>query len=60
MWNYWMDTKVPILNGWGVRLNIPPSSTKVKNEWSYTSTPLLCLRGIEREKVHFLYLSNFK
>ena len=27
----------------------PPSSTKVQNEWSYTSTPSTCLRGVNRK-----------
>jgi len=37
-----------------------PSNAKVKNEWSYTSSPPLTLRGIEREIVYFLSLTNFK
>jgi hypothetical protein len=24
----------------------PPSSAKVKNVWSYTPTPLICLHGV--------------
>jgi len=24
----------------------PPSSAEVKNEWSYTSIPLICLHGV--------------
>ena len=31
----------------------PPSSTKVKSEWSYTSSPLLCLHDICRDKFAF-------
>jgi hypothetical protein len=38
----------------------PPSSTKVKNEWSYTSIPSVCLRGIDRENVYLLFLTNLK
>jgi len=38
----------------------PPSSAKVKNEWSYTSTPPVCLHGVERKKAYFLSLTNFK
>jgi len=37
----------------------PPSSTKVKNKWSYTSTPPICLRGKYRDnfKLHpFTYV----
>jgi hypothetical protein len=25
------------------------SSADVRNEWSYTSTPLICLHGLDRE-----------
>ena len=31
----------------------PPSSSEVKNEWSYTSPPPLCLRDVERDKITF-------
>jgi hypothetical protein len=27
----------------------PPSSAEVKNEWSYTPTPPLCLQGMHRD-----------
>jgi len=30
--------------------HLPPSNTKVKNEWSYTSSPPLCLHDICRDK----------
>jgi hypothetical protein len=30
------------------------SLVKVKNEWSYTSPPLLCLYGVEQENFSFL------
>ena len=30
--------------------HLPPSRTKVKNEWSYTSFPTLCLHDIRRDK----------
>ena len=32
----------------------PLSSVKVKNEWSYTSTPLVCLHGMDRDLTFFL------
>ena len=32
----------------------PPSSAKIKNEWSYTSTPSLCLHGMDRDCFAFL------
>ena len=31
-----------------------PSGAKAKNEWSYTSTPPVCLYGVGREKLTFL------
>jgi hypothetical protein len=32
----------------------PPSSAEVKNEWSYTSTPPICLHCVDRENFAFL------
>ena len=33
----------------GVVVNYsPPYTTEVKNEWGYTSTPSICLRGVDR------------
>jgi len=32
-----------------------PSSARVKNYWSYTSTPPLCLHGVERENLTFTF-----
>jgi hypothetical protein len=32
----------------------PQSSSEVKNEWSYTFIPPLCLRGVERD-INFIY-----
>jgi hypothetical protein len=29
--------------------HLPESSAKVKKEWSYTSAPAICLRGVHRE-----------
>ena len=34
------------------RLYPHPSRTEFKNEWSYTSIPLLCLHGILRNELH--------
>jgi hypothetical protein len=31
----------------------PTSSAEVKNEWSYTSTPPICLHGVDRENFVF-------
>jgi hypothetical protein len=27
----------------------PPTSAEVKNEWSYTSSPQICLNGVDRD-----------
>ena len=36
----------------GHKINLsPPSSAKVTNQWSYTSTPHLCLHGTDRRKI---------
>lgn len=36
-----------------------PSCAKVNNEWSYTSTPTICLHGVERDDFTFyLYLGG--
>jgi hypothetical protein len=43
----------------------PPSCARVKNEWHSTSTPLTCLRGMDRYKIYLyqcstiLYLLGF-
>jgi hypothetical protein len=30
-----------------------PSRAQVKNEWSYTSPPPVCLHGVKRDKIFF-------
>jgi hypothetical protein len=30
----------------------PPSSAEVKNEWSYTSTPLIYLLNVDRDRFY--------
>lgn len=32
----------------------PPSSTEIKNEWSFTLAPCLCVYDMNREKVYLL------
>jgi hypothetical protein len=32
----------------------PPPTAKVKNEWSYRSTPPICCRGVYRENFPFI------
>jgi hypothetical protein len=36
--------------------HFPQSSTKVKNEWSYTSATATCLHVMDRKNVIFLYV----
>jgi len=36
----------------------PPSSNKVKNEWSYTSTPSTCLHGVFSENFTLYFTSH--
>ena len=37
-----------------------PSSTDVKNEWSYASTPPLCLHGSDRDNFKFFICSLYR
>jgi hypothetical protein len=34
----------------------PPSSAKIKNVWSYTTTPPMCVHGIFRDNFSFLLI----
>jgi len=34
--------------------NWPSSNAEVKNEWSYTSSPTVCLHGLDRKNVYLL------
>jgi len=36
--------------------NSPPSSAKVKNERCFTSSPRLCLHGVDRDILHFFFV----
>jgi len=36
----------------------PLSSAEVKNEWSYTSSPLICHHGVEWDNFAFTYVSQ--
>jgi len=36
----------------------PPSSDKVKNEWSHTSTPSTCLHGVFSENFTLYFTSH--
>ena len=33
----------------------PPPSAEVKNEWSYTSAPLICFHSVDRENLPSLF-----
>jgi hypothetical protein len=33
----------------------PPSSAEVKNEWSHSSAPLMCLHGVDRDNFTLSY-----
>jgi hypothetical protein len=37
----------------GRDVNHSPSSVEVKNEWSYTSTPIICLHGVDMDNFIF-------
>ena len=51
----------PELQRWGCKVDhLPPPSAEVKNEWSYTSIPPICLQGQEREKFYIFHLWNTK
>jgi hypothetical protein len=43
----------------GSRIGIdsPPSNAEVKNDWSYTSTPPVCLHGVYGENFTFTFIS---
>jgi hypothetical protein len=45
------------IHPWGCEVNnSPPSSAKVKNEWSYTPPPSVCLHGMDRDRIHVTQL----
>ena len=54
-WGSFMGVKLQ-----GHEVNHPhPSSAKVKSAWSYTTTPLICLRGAERENFTITLCQTF-
>ena len=51
---------VPELFPWHeVDHSVPPSA-EVKNEWSYTPTPAICLQGVDRNKFTFTFFTLLK
>jgi hypothetical protein len=58
--SYSKGTGVPSREQRGLSFNYsPPSSTEVKNEWSYTSIPPICLHGVDREIFTFIVISKY-
>ena len=50
----WLPCSFPGVKRQGLHIDhTGPSSTEVKNEWSYTSTPICC-NGVDRDIVHSL------
>ena len=49
----------PVEGGWPERdvSHSFTSNAEFKNEWSYTSTPPVCLHGLDRDNFSFLLLS---
>ena len=46
----WVTVSFPGGNGAGREVdNLPASSAKIKNEWSYTPTGSICLRDVGRD-----------
>ena len=38
--------------------HLPPSTAEVKNEWSYTSAPPICLHGVDEHNFILAFLFN--
>jgi hypothetical protein len=36
----------------------PPYSSEVKNDWNYTSSPPICLHGVNMEKLNFTVVNT--
>jgi hypothetical protein len=50
-----VDIEINILTGTGREFNnSPPSCTEVKNQWSYTSAPHICLDVVDKEDFTFI------
>jgi len=47
-----------VCNPGGKADHSPPSSAEIKNAWSYTSTPLVCLQGMVLCQAHGLLYFN--
>jgi len=47
-----------VSNSWCEVNHSPPSSAEVKNEWSYTFAPPVCLYGLNRDKFTFRALNG--
>jgi len=49
-WGSYLEVKLPVDEAG----HSPPPSAKFKNEWSYDTTPPVCLHGVERDNLLFL------
>ena len=48
-WGSYLEVKLPVDEAG----HSPPPSAKFKNEWSYDTTPPVCLHGVERDNLLF-------
>jgi hypothetical protein len=47
---YWIPGFLPCVKWPGREVDhAPSSSSDIKNEWSYTSAPPVCLQGVDRD-----------
>ena len=53
--SYSVDTRSKLDGAWVDHL--PPSSAKVKNEWSYIPTPPICCHDIKRDNIMLHYIA---
>ena len=49
-WGSYLEVKLPVVEAG----HSPPPSAEVKNEWSFDTTPPVCLHGVERGNLPFL------
>jgi len=54
-WGSYLEVKLPVREAG----HSPPPSAEVKNEWSYATTPPICLHGVERCKLPFFFTLTY-